>query len=98
MADLYELTATALFIERREGDANIHNNTIRLNYGYRIDFVVEKTVVIELKTVEAISPVHTAQTLACLKVGNYLYCLLININIKLLKEGIKRFINSACLR
>src|SRR5690349_15034963 len=69
---VHELRALGLFIER-EKPMPIVYETIRLDYGYRIDIVVEKTVVIELKTVEAISPVHSAQTLTYMKLGNYPY-------------------------
>ena len=67
---------------------------IRLNHGYRIDLLVEDTVVIEIKTVEAFSDVHKAQILTYLKLSEYPIGLLINFHTKLLKNGIKRFINT----
>jgi GxxExxY protein len=57
-----------------------------------VDFYVENKVVIELKTVDAISDVHVAQILTYLKFGGYKLGLLINFNVTLLKNGLKKFI------
>jgi len=65
---------------------------IKLDHVYRIDLLIENKVVIELKTVEFLTDVHTAQILTYMKLGNYRLGLLLNFNVKLLKEGIKRFI------
>ena len=67
---------------------------LKLDHGYRIDLLVENKVVIELKTVEAFTAVHSAQILTYMKLGNYPLGLLINSHNKLLKNGIKRFINT----
>lgn len=64
-----------------------------LDCGYRIDLLVEKKVVIELKSVESLSDVHLAQTLTYLKLGDYKLGLLINFNVSLLKKGIRRVAN-----
>lgn len=66
---------------------------IKLECGYRIDILVENKVVIELKSVEALNDVHLAQKLTYMKLGNYKLGLLINFNVGLLKNGIKRVIN-----
>lgn len=66
---------------------------IKLDYGYRMDLLVENKVVVELKTVDFIMDVHKAQLLTYLKLGNYKLGLLINFNETLLKDGIKRIIN-----
>ncbi len=68
---------------------------LKLNHGYRIDLLVQKKVVIELKTVDCFIPVHYAQILTYLKLGDYPLGLLINFHTKILKHGIKRFINTA---
>jgi len=68
---------------------------IRLECGYRIDLLVENKVVIEIKSVEALTDVHLAQTLTYIKLGNYKLGLLINFNVLLLRDGIKRVINGA---
>jgi len=65
---------------------------IKLDYGYRIDLLVEGKVVIELITVEYFTDVHFAQVLTYLKFGNYKLGLLLNFNVMLLKDGLKRFI------
>lgn len=66
---------------------------VKLNCGYRIDLLVEDKVVIEVKSVEALNVVHLAQVLTYLKLGNYKLGLLINFNVALLKNGIKRVAN-----
>ena len=66
---------------------------VKLECGYRIDLLVENRVVIEIKSVEALNDVHLAQTLTYMKLGDYKLGLLINFNVTLLKQGIKRLIN-----
>jgi GxxExxY protein len=66
---------------------------VKLDCGYRIDILVEKKVVIEVKSVEALNDVHLAQTLTYLKLGNYKLGLLMNFNVLSLKSGIKRIAN-----
>ena len=66
---------------------------VRLDHGYRIDLLVENRVVVEIKTVEAFTDVHSAQVLTYLRLGNYKLGLLINFHVSLLKQGIKRIIN-----
>jgi len=66
---------------------------VKLECGYRIDLLVENKVVIELKSVEAINDVHLAQTLTYMKLGEHKLGLLINFNVTLLKNGLKRVIN-----
>ncbi len=66
---------------------------VRLDLGYRMDLVVEDLVVVEIKSVDAISPVHQAQILSYLKLSGKSIGLLINFNVIHLKDGIKRFVN-----
>jgi GxxExxY protein len=66
---------------------------VKLDCGYRIDLLVENLVVVEIKSVEALNDLHLAQTLTYLKLGNYKLGLLINFNVELLKQGIKRVAN-----
>lgn len=66
---------------------------IQLECGYRIDLLVENTLVLELKSVEALNDVHLAQTLTYLKLGEFKLGLLINFNVNLLKYGLKRVAN-----
>ena len=66
---------------------------VKLECGYRIDLLVDKMVVVEIKSVEALNDVHFAQTLTYMKLGGYKLGLLINFNVSLLKDGIKRIVN-----
>ena len=89
----YELQTAGLSV-KKEVPIPIIYKEIKLDHGYRIDLLVEDKVVVELKHVEALTDVHEAQILTYLKLGEYEIGLLINFNKKLLKKGIKRYINS----
>jgi len=65
---------------------------VKLNHGYRLDLLVQNQIVVELKSVDAIMDIHTAQTLTYMKLGGFSTGLLINFKVTLLKYGIKRFI------
>jgi GxxExxY protein len=66
---------------------------VKLELGYRMDLLAEDLVVVEIKSVDAISPVHLAQILSYLKLSGKSIGLLINFNVVHLKDGIKRFVN-----
>jgi GxxExxY protein len=66
---------------------------IRLDGGYRIDFLVENCVIVELKAVEQLLPLHTAQLLSYLKLSGHQVGLLINFNVSHLRHGIRRIVN-----
>lgn len=66
---------------------------VKLDHGYRLDLLVNNKVIIEIKTVETFTEVHTAQVLTYLKLGNYKLGLLLNFYVSSLKSGIKRIIN-----
>jgi GxxExxY protein len=66
---------------------------VKLEIGYRIDLLVEDLVIVEIKSVEAVSPVHHAQVISYLKLSGRSIGLLINFNVIHLKNGIKRFVN-----
>jgi GxxExxY protein len=87
----YELEKTGLNIKRQQPTPVVYKE-IKLEYGYRIDILVENLVVVELKVVDEINPVHEAQILTYMKFSNKSIGLLINFNVTLLKNGIKRFI------
>ena len=87
----YELINKGLKIDRQVPVPVVYKD-IKLEYGYRIDILVEKTVIIELKSIEGFAPVHEAQILTYLKFANKNIGLLINFNVSLLKTGIKRYI------
>ena len=65
---------------------------VKLECGYRIDLLVENKIVIELKAVEALNDVHLAQILTYMRLGKFNLGLLINFNVSVLKNGIKRVI------
>lgn len=67
---------------------------VKQDIGYRIDLLVENSVIVEIKSVETLAPVHYAQTLTYLKLSDKKLALLINFNTKLLKEGIHRIVNN----
>jgi GxxExxY protein len=88
---VYELRKRNLKVERQKPLPVVYKD-IKLEIGYRIDILVEDTIIIELKTVDVIIPVHIAQILTYMKFSNIKIGLLINFNVKHLKEGIKRFV------
>ncbi len=67
---------------------------VNQDVGYRIDLLVENKVIIEIKSVEKLAPVHFAQTLTYLRLADKKLALLINFNTKLLKDGIHRIVNN----
>lgn len=66
---------------------------VKLEVGYRIDIIIENKFINEIKSVESLNNVHLAQLLTYLKLSNCKLGLLINFNVKLLKDGVKRVIN-----
>jgi GxxExxY protein len=90
----FEIKNAGLVVEKEIALPIIYKN-LKLEQGYRIDLLVENKLVIELKTVENFTPVHFAQILTYLKLGKYPLGLLINYNSKILRNNIKRFINTA---
>ncbi|MFA6150362.1 MAG: GxxExxY protein [Chitinophagaceae bacterium] len=87
----YELMRLGLRVEREKPIPIVYKE-IKLDHGYRLDLLVENKVVIEVKTVETFTDVHTAQVLTYLKLGNYKLGLLLNFHVSVLKNGIKRII------
>jgi GxxExxY protein len=86
----YELLKAGLSIKRQQPTPVIYKE-IKLDCGYRIDILVENSVVLELKVVEDFNPVHEAQILTYMKFSNKTIGLLINFNVTVLKDGIKRY-------
>ena len=68
---------------------------VKLDCGYRMDLLVEHEVVIEVKSVDALAPIHEAQVLSYLRLSGSKLALLINFNVLVLRDGIRRFINGA---
>ena len=87
----HELTKRSLKVERQVA-LPVSYDGIRLDAGLRFDLLVESCLVIELKAVETLLPVHEAQLLTYLKLSGYRLGLLINFNVPLIKDGIKRVV------
>lgn len=85
----YELRLRKLRVEL-EKPLPIFYKDVMLDCGYRLDLVVEDQVILEIKSVHAIAPIHEAQLLSYLKMSDCRKGLLINFNVKLLKDGIRR--------
>ena len=86
---IYELRLRQLKIEHQK-PLPIFYKDVLLDCGYRLDLVVEEQVIIEVKSVSSITSIHEAQLLSYLKLSDYKTGLLINFNVKMLKEGIRR--------
>lgn len=75
---------------RKECIVPLQYKGIRLEHGYRVDVLVEELVVVELKAIELLLPIHEAQLLTYLRIGGWKAGLLINFNVPVLKNGIRR--------
>jgi GxxExxY protein len=86
----YELRSAGFSIERQVPVPIVYKD-IKLECGYRIDILVQGSVLLELKSIEGFAPVHEAQILTYMKFSNKSIGLLINFNVTKLKDGIKRY-------
>ena len=89
---IYELIKIGLDVKSEVAQPIIYDN-IKLKHGYRLDLLIDDKVVIELKATESLTNVHFSQLYTYLKLGGYKLGLLINFNVELLKDGIKRVVN-----
>jgi GxxExxY protein len=90
---VYELVKGGLSVEAQKS-VPIYYDELRFQSGYRADLIVEKKVLLELKSIEALLPVHAKQVLTYIRLANLRVGLLINFGKTRLKTGIKRFVNS----
>lgn len=88
----YELQKRGLRVRRQQGIPVVHEN-IKMDLGFRADLIVEDKVIVEIKSVDAIAPVHKKQLLTYLRLTNKRLGLLINFNVELIKDGITRVVN-----
>ena len=88
----YELREMGLTVKQQQALPVVYKN-VKLDAGYRIDLLIENKVIVEIKSVEALADIHTAQLLTYLKLKDVKLGLLINFNEVLLKNGIKRILN-----
>ncbi len=87
----HELQLRNLRVERQKAVPVVYKQT-KLECGYRLDLLVEDRVVVELKSVEGLGPIHEAIILTYLRMSGHKLGLLINFNVSVLKDGIRRFI------
>lgn len=88
----YELKKRGLLVNRQQPIPVVHED-VRMGVGFRADLIVENKVVVEIKSIEAVSPVHKKQLLTYLRLTDKRLGLLINFNVELIKLGISRIVN-----
>ena len=86
----FELESKGRKVERQK-DMPIIYKSVEIDCGYRLDLLIENQIPIELKSVDEIHPIHKAQILSYLRLGNFELGYLMNFNVKLIKDGIYRF-------
>lgn len=87
----YEIQKDGLFVEKQKSLPLVYEE-VKLEVGYRLDLIVENKLILEIKAVEALNPVHLAQLLTYLKLSKCRLGLLMNFNVAKLKDGVKRVI------
>lgn len=90
----FELRKRGLGIEEQKPLPLVYDQ-VKLECGYRIDLLVERAVVVEVKSIDAVAPIHEAQVISYLKLSGCKLGLLINFNVLQLKQGIRRFVNGS---
>ena len=88
----FELKKRGLRVEQQKPLPLVYEQ-VKLDCGYRIDLLVEGAVVVEVKSIDAVAPIHEAQVISYLKLSGCRVGLLINFNVLQLKDGIRRFVN-----
>jgi GxxExxY protein len=89
----FELAKAGLKFSRQQGISVIYDG-VKMDLGFRADVIIEDKLIVELKSVEIISPVHPKILLTYLRLSNKKLGLLINFNVELIKDGIKRVVNN----
>ena len=90
---VFELVEHGLKIEQQKPLPVVYRG-VKLDCGYRLDILIEESVIVEVKSIDQIAPVHKAQLLSYLKLSGCKVGLLINFNVKVLKDGIVRMVNN----
>ena len=88
----FELRKRGLAVLQQVG-LPVYYEEVKLELGYRVDLIVAQKVIVEIKSVEALAPVHKRQLLTYLRLANLRLGLLINFNVELIKDGIHRVVN-----
>ncbi|CAM4038048.1 GxxExxY protein [Flavobacterium antarcticum] len=89
----YELKKRNLFVQKQKSLPLIYED-VKLEIGYRIDIIIEDKLILEIKSVEALNDIHFAQLLTYLKLTDCKLGMLINFNVLLIKNGIRRVVNN----
>ncbi len=89
---VHELAERGFKVEQQK-PIRVKYKDVTLECGYRVDLLVEDAVIVELKAIDAIAPIHEAQLLSYLKLSDRKLGLLINFNVKMLRQGIRRLVN-----
>lgn len=90
---VYDLIQSGLKVEQQKPLPVIYRE-VKLECGYRLDLMIENEVIVEIKSVEKLLPIHKAQLMSYLKLSDCKVGLLINFNVELLKDGIQRIVNN----
>ena len=90
---VYDLIKAGLKVEQQKPLPIVYRG-VKLECGYRLDLMIANEVIIEIKSVEKLLPIHQAQLMSYLKLSDCKVGLLINFNVKVLKNGIKRVVNN----
>lgn len=90
----YELMKANVYVEKQKGLPLVYEE-VKLDIGYRTDLIIENKLIVEIKAVEALNDIHLAQILTYLKLSKCKLGLLINFNVVLFKDGVKRVINGS---
>ena len=88
----FELVERGLKVEQQKPLPVVYRE-VKLDCGYRLDILVEEAVIVEVKAVDRLAPIHKAQLLSYLRLSGCKVGLLINFNVKVLKDGIRRVVN-----
>jgi GxxExxY protein len=88
---VYELVQLGLNVERQKAVPVVYKD-ILIDYGYRLDLLVERQLIVELKSIESIAPVHEAQILTYMRFAGIKTGLLINFNVTIVNNGLKRYV------
>ena len=88
----YEIAKRGLIVEKQKALPLVYED-VRLDIGYRVDLLVENKVVLEIKSVDCFTDIHLAQVLTYLKLSSCKLGLLLNFNVALMKNGIRRIVN-----
>lgn len=89
----HEIGKRGFFLERQKS-LPVHYDGLAFESGLRLDLVVEQKIIIELKSVETLLPVHEAQILSYLRLSGMEIGFLVNFNVPLIKNGVRRFVNN----